>query len=113
MLMPLRPQLTPLTSRRPSRIAIAAGLVAALAMTPAALGAAPAHAEDAPAPAADKPLGEKFSTHDAPLLAEARAAGEPHVTMMIAADPGETEAVADRIEALDGASVGYTEESIG
>ncbi|MEO3754933.1 S8 family serine peptidase [Streptomyces sp. B6B3] len=111
--MPLRPQLTPLTSRRPSRTAIAAGLVAALAMTPAAFGAAPAHAGDVPPPTADKPLGEKFSTHDATLLAEARAAGEPHVTMMIAAEPGETEAVADRIEALDGASVGYTEESVG
>ncbi len=111
--MPLRPQQTPLTSRRPSRTALAAGLVAALAMTPAAFGAAPAHADEAPAPAADKPLGEKFSTHDATLLAEARAAGEPYVTMMIAAEPDETQAVADQIDSLDGASVGYTEESIG
>jgi subtilisin family serine protease len=113
MLMPQRRKLFPVTSAR-SRTALAASVAAALAVTTAAIGASPVFAdEDSPARAAYKPLGEKFSTHDATLLAEARAGGEPYVTMMIAAEPGETGAVADRIGSLDGASVGYTEDSVG
>ncbi|WP_052851110.1 S8 family serine peptidase [Streptomyces avicenniae] len=103
--MSLRPPLPPL-----SRVTLAAGLVAALALT----GAVPAlAADDTPRSVPDKPLGEKFSTQDAALLAEARTAGDPYVTMLIAAEPGETEEVADTLGDLSGASVGYTQDDIG
>ncbi|MFI7272800.1 S8 family serine peptidase [Streptomyces sp. NPDC049879] len=105
MPMSLRPPLRPL-----SRVSLAAGLVAALALT----GAVPAlAADDTPRSVPDKPLGEKFSTQDAALLAEAKTAGEPFVTMLIAAEPGETEEVAETLGDLSGASVGYTQDDIG
>nr|WP_234348081.1 S8 family serine peptidase [Streptomyces specialis] len=92
------------------RTALAAGLVAALALT----GATPVlAADDAPGTGPDKPLGEKFGTQDTALLAEARAADKPFVTMLIAAEPGETAEVADRLDAISGASVGFTEDRIG
>ncbi|MGK5530771.1 S8 family serine peptidase [Streptomyces sp. URMC 129] len=96
------------------RTALAAGLVAALALT----GATPVVAAGDPADGGtdagtDKPLGEKFGTQDAALLAEARAADKPFVTMMIAAEPGETAEVAEQLDGVSGASVGFTEDEIG
>ncbi len=103
--MSLRP-----SHRHLSRVTLAAGLVAALAVT----GAAPALATDSdPLSVPDKPIDEKFSTQDATLLAEAKDAGDPFVTLMIAAEPGETEEVGDALDAVSGASVGYTQDDIG
>ncbi|MDT0306439.1 S8 family serine peptidase [Streptomyces sp. DSM 44917] len=108
-----RPGLPPFPRRRPrgaARAAGAAGVAAALA-----LGlAGPAAAEDPPpAPVADKPIGEKFGSQDAALLAEARAADAPFVTLLIAAEPGSTGEVADRLNAVPGTSVGFTQDAIG
>ncbi|MFE0688311.1 S8 family serine peptidase [Streptomyces xiamenensis] len=110
------PLFPPATGRRRSaraaRVALAAGLVSALAVT----GALPAFAAESDAltrSAADKPIDEKFGTHDATLLAEAKAAGEPHVTLMIATEPGQTDEVSDALDAIRGASVGYTLDEIG
>ncbi|RBM18072.1 S8 family serine peptidase [Streptomyces sp. PT12] len=108
----LPPGIPPAGRRRPHRTV----LTAALAVTLGFAGVTPALADDsatAPAPLADKPIGEKFSTQDATLLAEAKAAGDDFVTLLIAAEPGETEQVAERLDAVSGASVGFTEESIG
>ncbi|ARQ70654.1 S8 family serine peptidase [Streptomyces marincola] len=100
----------PPARRRVRHGVLAAGLVAALSLA----GATPALADDqVPQPPADKPLGEKFSTRDAALLAEAKAADEPFVTLLLATEPGETDAVAERLDAVPGASVGFTEDSIG
>ncbi|GAB2881693.1 S8 family serine peptidase [Streptomyces mayteni] len=93
-----------------SRVTLAAGLVAALGLA----GVTPALADDDTSPpVTDKPLGEKFSTQDATLLAEAKAGDEPFVTMMIAAEPGATEEVAQTLGDVPGASVGFTEDEIG
>ncbi|MDT0446764.1 S8 family serine peptidase [Streptomyces johnsoniae] len=110
--MSLRPGSHPTTPgrRRVHRTVLAAGLVAALSLA----GAAPALAEDeAGQPMADKPIGEKFGTQDAALLAEAKNADEPFVTLLLATEPGATEEVADQLDAVPGASVGFTEDSIG
>ncbi|WP_394813831.1 S8 family serine peptidase [Streptomyces litchfieldiae] len=109
--MPLRPSSRPSAPGRGRlhRVALAAGLVASLSLA----GAVPALAEETPEPVPDKPLGEKFGTQDAALLSEAKAADAPFVTMMIAAEPGETAEVADRLDAISGASVGFTEDEIG
>ncbi|WP_049571254.1 S8 family serine peptidase [Streptomyces sp. SBT349] len=113
--MSLRPSPRPIPHgaqggrRRPQR----AVLTAALAVTLAFAGVTPALADEPRDPVADKPLGEKFSTQDAALLAEAKAKDEPFVTMMIAAEPGETEEVAERLDAVSGASVGFTDDRIG
>jgi hypothetical protein len=90
-------------------VALAAGLVASLTFA----GALPALADEAPDPVPDKPLGEKFGTRDATLLSEAKAADEPFVTLLIAAEPGRTTEVADQLDAVPGASVGFTEDEIG
>ncbi|WP_425086246.1 S8 family serine peptidase [Streptomyces hainanensis] len=93
-----------------SRVTLAAGLVAALGLA----GVTPALADDDTSPpVTDKPLGEKFSTQDATLLEEAKAGDEPFVTMMIAAEPGATEEVAQTLGDVPGASVGFTEDEIG
>ncbi|TDC18793.1 serine protease [Streptomyces sp. 8K308] len=93
-----------------SRVTLAAGLVASLGLA----GITPAlAADDVPPPVTDKPIGEKFSTQDAALLAEAKAGDEPFVTMMIAAEPGATEEVAETVGDVPGASVGFTEDEIG
>ncbi|WP_326599042.1 S8 family serine peptidase [Streptomyces sp. NBC_01803] len=113
--MPLRHQpITPPVGEpgrgRLRRTALAAGLVAVLALT----GATPVLAtDDAANTGPDKPLGEKFGTQDAALLAEARAADKPFVTLLVAAEPGETAEVADQLDAVTGASVGFTDDEIG
>ncbi|MEC4014874.1 S8 family serine peptidase [Streptomyces sp. H27-D2] len=96
--------------RRVARIALAAGLVAALS----AAGAAPVlAADDDPAPAPLKKSAGKLGSADATLLAEAKADGDKNVTMMIATAPGATEQVADRLDAVKGASVGRTYDKLG
>lgn len=98
-----------------ARIAVAAGLVAALS----AAGPIPmAFSADDPAARATtdpalKSAEDKLGSADADLLAEAKASGEKNVTMMIATAPGETEKVADQLDAVKGGSVGRTYDKLG
>ncbi|MEU9732663.1 S8 family serine peptidase [Streptomyces sp. NPDC048002] len=107
------PQRDPITgARRAARIAVAAGLVAALS----AAGPIPmAFAADTPAAAdpAVKSAHEKLGSDDADLLAAAKAAGDKNVTMMIATAPGGTEQVAEQLDAVKGGSVGRTYDKLG
>ncbi|MFF9200648.1 S8 family serine peptidase [Streptomyces sp. NPDC014986] len=98
-------------ARRVARIAVAAGLVAALSAAgpiPAALAA------DAPPADTDvKSAPRKLGSDDAELLAEAKADGAKNVTMMIATAPGKTEQVAEQLDAVKGGSVGRTHDGLG
>ncbi|GGT08904.1 S8 family serine peptidase [Streptomyces chromofuscus] len=100
-------------ARRVARIAVAAGLVAALAAAgpiPVALAA-----DQAPA-AADpglKSAHDKLGSDDAELLAEAKAEGDKSVTMMVATAPGRTEQVAEQLDSVDGGMVGRTYDKLG
>ncbi|MFE4663840.1 S8 family serine peptidase [Streptomyces sp. NPDC056716] len=100
-------------ARRVARIAVAAGLVAALA----AAGPIPvALAADAPPVAADpavKSADDKLGSADAELLAEAKADGEKTITLMVATAPGATEQVAGQLDAVDGGLVGQTYDQLG
>ncbi|MFF4560770.1 S8 family serine peptidase [Streptomyces sp. NPDC001435] len=99
--------------RRLARIAVAVGVVAALS----AAGPIPmAFSADAPPAAADpgvKSAHDKLGSDDADLLAEAKAAGDKNVTMMIATAPGRTEQVAQELDAVKGGSVGRTYDKLG
>ncbi|MBV2356526.1 S8 family serine peptidase [Streptomyces sp. J2-1] len=101
--------------RRLARLAAAVGVVAALTAT----GPAPlALAADAPpatgtAGPAVKSAHDKLGSDDAALLAEAKADGAKNVTMMIATAPGRTDQVASDLNAVEGASVGRTYDSLG
>ncbi|KAA0932260.1 S8 family serine peptidase [Streptomyces apricus] len=113
--MTLHSQRAPISgARRAARIAVAAGLVAALSAAgpiPMALAA-----DDPGTPAADAPVksaGGKLGSADADLLAEAQAAGDKNVTMMIATAPGRTEQVAGQLDAVKGGSVGRTYDKLG
>ncbi|HEY3479121.1 MAG TPA: S8 family serine peptidase, partial [Streptomyces sp.] len=116
--------------RRAARIALAAGLVAALSAAgpavasadnaPSSPGASPsstagahgaAGTTDAPG-APDKEAADKLGSADASLLAEAKADGDKSVTFMVATAPGSTEQVADKLDA-QGASVGLTYDKVG
>ncbi|MFD4950203.1 S8 family serine peptidase [Streptomyces sp. NPDC058451] len=107
------PQRAPLTSaRRLARIAMAAGVVAALSVA----GPIPlAVAQDGPASTdpAVKPAGDKLGSAGAELLAEAKAEGAKNVTMMIATEPGQTAQVAKQLNAVDGGAVGRTYDKLG
>ncbi|KES05715.1 serine protease [Streptomyces toyocaensis] len=109
------PQRDPISgTRRAARIAVAAGLVAALAAAgpvPVALAADTPPA--APADADVKTAPDKLGSDDAELLAEAKADGAKHVTMMIATAPGRTEQVAEQLGAVKGGSVGRTDDKLG
>ncbi|MFI8202162.1 S8 family serine peptidase [Streptomyces sp. NPDC085937] len=109
------PQRAPISgSRRAARIAVAAGLVAALsAAGPVPLALAADSPATAPADADVKSAHDKLGSHDAELLAEAKADGSKHVTMMIATAPGKTAQVTEEIEGLKGASVGRTDDKLG
>lgn len=114
--MTFTPQREPISggARRAARIAVAAGLVAALC----AAGPVPmALAADADTPAvtdpAVKPAEEKLGSDDAKLLEEAKADGEKHVTMMIATQPGRTAEVASKLDAVKGGAVGLTYDELG
>ncbi|RII19491.1 Subtilisin DY [Streptomyces sp. YIM 130001] len=98
-------------ARRTARVALAAGLTAALA----ASGPIPAFAADDPGPAAPsvKSAAKKLGPADAQLLADAKADGDKHVTMMIATEPGATEQVAGKLDAVKGTTVGRTYDKLG
>ncbi|MER5943273.1 S8 family serine peptidase [Streptomyces sp. NPDC001928] len=111
--MPPTPHLAPISSaRRVARIAVAAGIVAALS----AAGPIPvALAADSPT-AADpgvKSAHDKLGSDDADLLAEAKAQRAKNVTMMIVTAPGQTEKVAQELDAVKGGSVGRTYDKLG
>lgn len=108
------PQRAPISgARRVARLAMAAGLVAALS----AAGPIPmAFSADAGAPTADpgtKSAAAKLGSNDADLLAEAKANGDKNVTMMIATAPGQTEQVAKELDAVKGGSVGRSYDKLG
>ncbi|MFE9020032.1 S8 family serine peptidase [Streptomyces sp. NPDC007808] len=113
--MPTTPHPAPIPgAKRAVRIAVAAGLVAALS----AAGPVPlALAADGPAaPVADpgvKSAHDKLGSDDADLLAEAKAQRDKTVTMMIATAPGQTEKVAEELDAVKGGSVGRTYDKLG
>ncbi|MFE9681695.1 S8 family serine peptidase [Streptomyces sp. NPDC006285] len=112
--MTLNSQRAPISgARRAARIAVAAGLVAALS----AAGPIPmAFSADDPGTSADTPVKSasgKLGSADADLLAEAQAAGDKNVTMMIATAPGQTEQVAGQLDAVKGGSVGRTHDKLG
>ncbi|MBO0515260.1 S8 family serine peptidase [Streptomyces beijiangensis] len=98
-------------ARRAARIAAAAGLVAALA----ASGAAPVFAAntDDPAPVAPKSSSDKLGSSDAKLLDEAQAKGDKTITVMVATAPGATEQVSKQLDAIQGASIGKTDDKLG
>ncbi|MFC8512408.1 S8 family serine peptidase [Streptomyces sp. NPDC057257] len=105
--------LTP--QRRVARIAVAAGLVAALSAAgpiPMAFSA-DGPSTTAPTDGAVKSAQDKLGSDDADLLAEAKAAGDKNVTMMIATAPGQTEQVAEKLDAVKGGSVGRTYDKVG
>ncbi|EGX59325.1 serine protease [Streptomyces zinciresistens K42] len=98
-------------ARRAARIAVAAGLVAALS----AAGPIPLAAAADPAPAVADPSVKsapgKLGSNDADLLADAKSTGAKNVTMMIATAPGQTEKVAAQLETVG--SVGRTYDKLG
>ncbi|KOG88093.1 serine protease, partial [Streptomyces varsoviensis] len=100
-------------ARRTARIAVAAGLVAALAAPIPALAAGHgpgASPDPGPAKTAAAP---KLGPHDAQLLADAKADGDKNVTLMIATAPGRTAQVAGELDAVEGGSVGRTYDKLG
>ncbi|MFD3497653.1 S8 family serine peptidase [Streptomyces sp. NPDC058676] len=112
--MTLTPQLEPISgARRVARIAVAAGLVAALS----AAGPIPMALADAEAPVAADPgvksAHDKLGSDDADLLAEAKADGDKTVTMMVATAPGQTEKVAEQLDSVQGGLVGRTFDKLG
>ncbi|MFE6283438.1 S8 family serine peptidase [Streptomyces sp. NPDC057877] len=110
------PQREPIPgARRVARIAVAAGLVAALGAAGPIPMAMAVGADDAPA-AADpgvKAAHDKLGSNDAELLAEAKAGGDKSVTMMIATAPGQTEQVAEQLDSVKGGLVGRTYDKLG
>ncbi|MEV0688783.1 S8 family serine peptidase [Streptomyces sp. NPDC050388] len=101
-------------TRRVARIALAAGLVAALsAVGPIPLAVAAAAPTASPVDGDVKPSPDKLGSKDADLLAEAKADGVKNVTMMIATAPGKTKQVAEQLDAVKGGSVGRTHDALG
>ncbi|MGY0024053.1 S8 family serine peptidase [Streptomyces sp. cg35] len=111
------PQRAPISgARRAARLAAAAGLVAALTAAGPIPMALAADSDSAAAPTADpavKSAGEKLGSHDAELLADAKADGKKNVTLMVATAPGATEQVAEQLDAVKGGSVGRTYDKLG
>ena len=56
--------------------------------------------------------GDKLGQHDRELLAEAEAAGQSTVTVLLATQPGQAPAVADDVAALGGV-VGFRDDDLG
>ncbi|MBC9724479.1 S8 family serine peptidase [Streptomyces sp. TRM68367] len=112
--MTLTPQRDPIPgTRRVARIAVAAGLVAALSAAGPIPLALAADGPSAPADATAKSAHDKLGSDDADLLAEAKAEGEKNVTMMVATAPGQTEQVAAQLDAVRGGTVGRTQDKLG
>ncbi|WP_404815539.1 S8 family serine peptidase [Streptomyces thermolineatus] len=99
--------------RRTARVALAAGMVAALTTSGIAVAFA-APAQEAPQDGPVKAAAEdKLGQHDADLLAEAKENGDKHVTFMVATDKGAAKSVAGELDALSGASVGKVDNDLG
>lgn len=101
-------------ARRVAQVAVAAGLVSALA----ALGPLPAAfaADGSTVATADpgfKSAHAKLGSDDTHLLAQAKAHRDKNVTMMIATAPGGTEQVARELDAVKGGSVARTYDRLG
>ncbi|MFS8197180.1 S8 family serine peptidase [Streptomyces sp. CWNU-52B] len=112
--MTLTSQRAPISgARRAARIAVAAGLVAALSAAGPIPMAFSADDPGTPADAAVKSASGKLGSADADLLAQAKADGAKNVTMMIATAPGQTEQVAGQLDAVKGGSVGRTYDKLG
>ncbi|MET9252478.1 S8 family serine peptidase [Streptomyces sp. NPDC003717] len=113
--MTLTPQREPIPgARRAARIAVAAGLVTALcAVAPIPLALAADGPATAPADPVVKSAPDKLGSDDADRLAEAKADGAKNVTMMVATAPGQTEQVAQKLDAVDGGTVGRTYDKLG
>ncbi|GAA4801221.1 S8 family serine peptidase [Streptomyces ziwulingensis] len=110
------PQRDPIPgARRAARLAVAAGLAAALgAAGPIPLAfAADAPATTVPAGTAVKSAHDKLGSDDAGLLTEAKADGAKNVTLMIATAPGATEQVAKELDAVKGGAVGRAYDKLG
>lgn len=108
------PQRAPFTgARRAARIAVAAGLVAALSAAGPIPMAFSADEPGTPADSAVKAASDKLGSADADLLSEAKADGDKNVTMMIATAPGQTEQVADQLDAVKGRLIGKTDDKLG
>ncbi|MER6923751.1 S8 family serine peptidase, partial [Streptomyces spiralis] len=75
--------------------------------------AAAAQGGPAPSDPAVKSASAKLGSDDADLLAAAKADGTKNVTMMIATAPGQTEQVAEQLDAVKGGSVGRTYDKLG
>ncbi|WP_159011718.1 S8 family serine peptidase [Streptomyces sp. NRRL F-5123] len=113
-------------TRRTARLALAAGLVAALTAASPALAAADAPAPALPAttPATAAPTApdgtgapgkdsdDKLGAADAEALAKAKADGDKSVTFMVAGKPGSTAEISSRLHA-QGASIGRTYDQLG
>jgi hypothetical protein len=114
MPMTLTPQRDPISgARRVARIAVAAGLVAALSAAGPIPMAFSAGETPAAADPAVKSAADKLGSDDADALAEAKAEGDKNVTMMIATAPGRTEQVAEELDAVKGGFVGRTYDKLG
>ncbi|MEU8588089.1 S8 family serine peptidase [Streptomyces sp. NPDC048664] len=100
-------------ARRVARTAVAAGIVAALSAAGPIPLAYSANHPSAPADPAVKSTSPKLGSDDADLLAQAKADGAKNVTMMIATAPGQTEQVADQLDAVKGGSVGRAYDKVG
>ncbi|NEA50301.1 S8 family serine peptidase [Streptomyces sp. SID10815] len=101
-------------ARRLARTAVAAGVVAALsAAGPIPLAVAAQGDGPAPADPTVKSASAKLGSDDADLLAAAKADGAKNVTMMIATAPGQTEQVAQQLDAVKGGSVGRAYDEVG
>ncbi len=100
---------------RAARVAAAASLVTALVAGAAVPAFASGTGEDPWLDAGTKvaQTSEKLGEADEQLLAEAEAAGEKTVTVMIATKPGETEQVARQLDAVEGAFVGKVYDRLG
>ncbi|MFF3498145.1 S8 family serine peptidase [Streptomyces sp. NPDC003247] len=100
-------------ARRVARIAVAAGLVAALSAAGPIPAAFSADGTPAAADPAVKSAADKLGSDDADLLADAKAAGDKNVTLMVATAPGSTEQVAEELDAVKGGSVGRSYDKLG
>ncbi|MDX3804136.1 S8 family serine peptidase [Streptomyces sp. AK04-3B] len=114
--MTLTPEREPISgARRVARTAVAAGLVAALSAAgpiPMAFSADAGQTSAAADPGV-KSAHDKLGADDADLLAEAKAAGDKNVTLMVATAPGQTEQVAEELDAVKGGSVGQSYDKLG
>ncbi|MGR8010536.1 S8 family serine peptidase [Streptomyces hypolithicus] len=99
-------------ARPAARIALAAGLVAALCAA-APVTATAAGTDDPGTAATTKSAAKKLGSADADLLAEAEADGAKSVTLMVATAPGATEEVAKQFDAVPGGLVGRTDDKLG